>query len=604
MSSDVKRDPLRDIPHYLRVFQTYLGRRMYLIFALGLGAALAEGFGILMLLPLLQSMDGPGAEAPSGVAKALAEMLNALGFGNSTVAVLVFIGVAFLIKGVLLFGTGAYRAYLQAQLMREIKGRLFDDYARMSYLYYTSRDTGHFINIINSQANLFYVAFNSLASLGATLITTVIYLGLAFVVAWRFGLMALALGILLLLLFRSLNLYVRALSRKTASEQGHLAKLLIQTLQAFKYLTATAKIAHLRSGVMAAIHRLTGYQTRTGIAHSFTVAIREPISIFFIILIVIVQLIVLDQPLAPIMVSILLFHRGLSSVLAIQSGWQDTLSHIGSVEMVRDEFSALARHREHSGDRELGTLSEGIRLHHVHFAYNAACGDVISDVSLDIKAFTSVALVGESGAGKSTLVDIFTLMLKPTRGEVWIDGVPGEEVRLETWRRQIGYVSQETVVFDDTIANNICLWEGDTTQDPKLLARVSEAARQAHIDTFIESLPDTYQTLVGDRGVRLSGGQRQRLFIARELFKNPNLLILDEATSALDSESERAIQASIDDLRGRMTVVIIAHRLSTIRNVDYVYVFDQGRLIEQGPYQQLRDAEDSRFGRMVAMQVL
>ncbi|MFB1489906.1 MULTISPECIES: ABC transporter ATP-binding protein [unclassified Thiocapsa] len=604
MSSDVKRDPLRDIPHYLRVFQTYLGRRMYLILALGLGAALAEGFGILMLLPLLQSMDGPGAEAPSGVAKVLVEMLEALGFGNSTVAVLGFIGVAFLIKGVLLFASGAYRAYLEAQLMREIKGRLFDDYARMSYLYYTSRDTGYFVNIINTQANLFYNAFNALVGLGGTLITTVIYLGLAFVVAWRFGVMALVLGVILLLLFRSLNLYLRTLSRKTSAEQGHLSKLLIQSLQAFKYLTATAQTARLRSGVMAAIHRLTGYQARNGIAYSFTSAIREPISVIFIILIVIVQLIVLNQPLAPIMVSIILFHRGLASILAVQGSWQGMLANVGAVEMVRDEFSALARHREHSGERELEPLKQGIRLSKVHFAYSAALGDVINDVSLDIPARTSVALVGESGAGKSTLVDIFTLMLKPTRGQLWIDGVPGEAIRLDSWRRQIGYVSQETVVFDDTIANNICLWDGDITRDPDLLARVRETARQAHIDTFIESLPDAYQTLVGDRGVRLSGGQRQRLFIARELFKQPSLLILDEATSALDSESEQAIQKSIDALKGRITVVIIAHRLSTIRNVDHVFVFDRGRLIEQGPYQALRDAEASRFGKMVAMQAL
>lgn len=602
MPFDNKRDPLHDIPHYLGVFQSYLGSRMYLIFLLGLGAALADGFGILMLLPLLQSMDGVDAASPSGVSQALAEIFKALGVENSTIAVLVFIGVAFLVKGGLLFAAGAYRAYLEAQLMCEIKGRLFDDYARMNYTYYTSRDTGHFINVINSQANQFYSAFNAMTSMGSTLITTVIYLGLAFFVAWRFGLMALGLGIALLLLFRSLSVYVRRLSRKTSNQQGYLDKLLIQALQSFKYLSATAQTARVRTAVIATIHRLTDYQARAGVVNSFTAAIREPISVFFIILIVIVQLIVLDQPLAPIMVSIILFHRGLASVLAVQGNWQGTLSFVGAVEMVRDEFSALAQHREHSGDRELKTLSQGISLRDVHFAYQSGHVDVISAVSLDIPACTSVALVGESGAGKSTLADIFTLMLRPTRGEVWIDGVPGEEIQLASWRRQIGYVSQETVVFDDTIANNICLWDGDITEDHELLARVREAAQQAHIDTFIESLPDAYQTMVGDRGVRLSGGQRQRLFIARELFKHPSLLILDEATSALDSESEHAIQKSIDALKGRVTVVIIAHRLSTIRNVDHVFVFDRGRLIEQGSYQALRDAESTQFGKMIAMQ--
>jgi len=182
--------------------------------------------------------------------------------------------------------------------------------------------------------------------------------------------------------------------------------------------------------------------------------------------------------------------------------------------------------------------------------------------------------------------------------------VPATELQAATWRRQIGYVSQESVVFDDSIANNICLWEGDARQDPALDQRIREAARHAYLDHFIEGLAEGYDTRVGDRGIRLSGGQRQRLFIARELFKNPNLLILDEATSALDSESERAIQVSIDALRGRMTVVIIAHRLSTVRNADKVFVLDQGELVEQGTYAELRETEGSRFGVMVDLQAL
>jgi subfamily B ATP-binding cassette protein MsbA len=182
--------------------------------------------------------------------------------------------------------------------------------------------------------------------------------------------------------------------------------------------------------------------------------------------------------------------------------------------------------------------------------------------------------------------------------------VPGLEIDLMSWRSQVGYVSQETVVFDDTVANNISLWDGEYANDPDLRRRVQEAARKAHAHHFIEELPNGYETIVGDRGVRLSGGQRQRLFVARELFKQPNLLLLDEATSALDTESERYIQQSIDDLQGEVTVVIIAHRLSTIKNVDYVYLLDEGRVIEQGSYDDLRRHEASRFREMVEMQSL
>jgi subfamily B ATP-binding cassette protein MsbA len=199
---------------------------------------------------------------------------------------------------------------------------------------------------------------------------------------------------------------------------------------------------------------------------------------------------------------------------------------------------------------------------------------------------------------------MLTLLLQPQRGAVYVDGTRHDEIDLASWRSQIGYVSQETVVFDDTIANNISLWRGDVTTDDALRERVKDAARRAYAHHFIDDLPDGYQTVVGEQGVRLSGGQRQRLFIARELFKRPNLLILDEATSALDTESERYIQESIDALKGEMTVVIIAHRLSTIKNVDQVYVLDDGRVIESGSYEELRNHDESRFRQMVEMQTL
>lgn len=549
------RNPVRDIPHYLRVFQTYLGGRMYLIFALTLTAALAEGVGILMLLPLLSSLDAnagapaiqvtepasataiqatepaaaiqasapagniaanananadanananasqasgpagniadsasqagttqfaatgtPAADLapaigdtpaatitpPTGVSAWLQELLAGLGLQDSTVAVLLIITAAFIAKGLLVFGAQGYNAYLRGQLLRELKGRLFDHYSRMRYGYYASRDTGHFINVINVQVNEMLMAFQALVQVGAQLVQTLTYAALAFVVAWRFGLMALVLGVGLLALFRWLNLYVRQLSRKTAAENGQLAKQLIQTLHAFKYLSATGQVAPLRRNVTQSIARLTSYQIRTGIAAAFTKAVREPIAVVFIMAIVMVQLLFMQQPLAPILVSILLFYRGLNTTLGIQGSWQVVLNSAGSIEMVHDEFNRQRQHQEPDGPRVLGPLSQGIRLQDVHYRFDPQLGDVLKGISLSIPVRTSVALVGESGAGKSTLVDLLTLMLKPQQGQLLIDGVPGETIQLASWRRQIGYVAQETVVFDDTVANNICLWAGDS----------------------------------------------------------------------------------------------------------------------------------------------
>lgn len=597
-------DPIRDLPRHFRVFQGYLGGRMYVVFGLALLATIAESFGIMMLMPLFQALAGTGDEQVTGIGRVLNDVLSALGLSGSVVAVLLLVAVFFVFKALFIFSEAVYRAFLNGALMRELMGRMFEDYGRMRLEYYVSRDTGHFINVINVQIFGALRVFNHMISLGTTVVTATVYVGVAMLVAWRFGLMALVLGGALFFAFRRLNVYVRGISRVTSEEHGYLSKLMIQALQSFKYLASTAKGERVRRGTLNSIHRLTGYEIRKGIADAFTHSIREPLAVTAILVIVLLQVVWLKQPLAPMMVSIVLFYRGLNELLTIQHAWQGVLGSVGSLEMVRDEFARQEQQREPDGTRNVGALNDGIELNDVHFQYASSSTPVLKGISLFIAARTTVAIVGESGAGKSTLVDLLTLMLKPTQGQVLIDGVPGETVRLATWRRQIGYVSQETVVFDDTVANNICLWEGDVNRDRELLERVREAARQAHIAHVIEDLPEGYQTLVGDRGIRLSGGQRQRLFIARELFKRPNLLILDEATSALDSDSELAIRESIDALRGQLTVVVIAHRLATIRNVDRVVVLDRGKVLEEGTYTDLRNAADSRFAQMVAAQKL
>jgi ABC-type multidrug transport system fused ATPase/permease subunit len=325
------------------------------------------------------------------------------------------------------------------------------------------------------------------------------------------------------------------------------------------------------------------------------------VSVLLIVSLIALQVTVFDEPVAPIFVALLLFHRGMQAVIALQSGWQSTMSRIGSVEMVNDEFESVLANQEQSGAHQLGALQRGIELRNVHFAYNEEDGDVLHDINITVPANQTIALVGESGAGKSTLVDLLTLMLKPQTGTVAIDGVPHDEVDLASWRDQIGYVSQETVVFDDTVANNIHLWQGNIEDDPSLRERVYHAAERAHAHHFIQDLPNGYQTVVGDRGVRLSGGQRQRLFVARELFKQPNLLLLDEATSDLDTASEQHIQSSIDALQGEVTVVIIAHRLSTVKNADRIYTVDRGRVTEAGTHEELV-ANDGTYAELYAIQ--
>ncbi len=598
---------IKQTRYYFSIYKKYIGRRLYIVFFLSGLAAITEGFGISLLLPLIDAADvniaGGISQNESGIMEGLKVLLDVLGIG-SLVGILLFIALVFLIKGLITFASSAFQSHLKAQLMCEIKGMIFDLYNNMNYAYYSSHNTGHFVNIINGQVGKLISSFDNFKQYLTTVVTAAVYLITASLIAWKFALMAFVAGLVLLLLFRSLNAYVHNLSRVTAYEQGNLNKFLVQTIQSFKYLASTAQLDFLTAGVKDSISKLSRYMRRQGVASSLTTALSEPISIIFILVVIVIQVSVLEAPLAPIFVALILFNRAMGSILGIQSAWQSTMSKIGSLEVVELEIKRLKNNCEVTGSVHVDSFSRELELQNVSFSYDQEHGDALQDLSLKIPVNSTVAFVGESGAGKSTLVDMFTLLLKPQQGDLLIDGVSFSELDMYSWRKQIGYVSQESVVFDDTIANNICLWKGDYNSNHLCKKRIESASESAYALQFIMDLPQQFNTIVGDRGVRLSGGQRQRLFLARELFKKPKFLILDEATSALDSESESYIKDTIEALKGRTTVVLIAHRLSTIKNADYVYVLKKGEIIEHGNYSQLIENTTSSFSKMVRLQTL
>jgi len=594
----------KDLIQYLRIYRKYIGRRLYIVFALTVASAFAEGLGITLLLPLLRTTGQVGQQSSSTAEHLLNDMLTWMGIQNSMIWILVFIGAVFLLKGLLNFMAGGYKGVLQANLLRDLQSRLFNLYSHIDYRHYLEKNTGHFINILTQQVNKFFQSFSHFNGFVTQVVMTVSYFAIAFAITWKFASMALAVGVIVMLIFRFLNSYVRDLSRKISSEASQLNKLLVQGLQALKYVISTGQTSKIQKSVDGSINRLTGHVRWQRIARAFTGSLKEPISVMFIVAIIAVQVAVMNQPLAPIFVAILLFNRGMQSMMSIQMSLQHTMDQIGAVEMVDHEFTEVQNNQETTGEQKANTLQEGIDYQNVSFFYDEDEKPALCNINMTIPAQSTIAIVGESGAGKSTLVDTLNLLLKPQKGRILIDGVDSSKIDIYSWRNKIGYVSQETVVFDDTVANNISLWVGDYSEDNDLSEAIRDAAKKAYAHDFIMDLPDGYETRVGDRGVRLSGGQRQRLFIARELFKRPNLLILDEATSALDTESERYIQNSIDALKGEITVVIIAHRLSTIKNVDQVFVLDEGQLVESGTYQALTMQKESRFREMVDMQSL
>ena len=235
-----------------------------------------------------------------------------------------------------------------------------------------------------------------------------------------------------------------------------------------------------------------------------------------------------------------------------------------------------------TGTRSLDGVRSAIALQGVSFRYEGVEAWALTDISLTVRPGEVLALVGSSGAGKTTLVNLIPRFHDPTAGAILIDGVDLREIRLSALRRQIGIVSQETLLFDDTVGNNIAYGRDEATEEA-----ITDAARAAFAHDFIMKLPNGYDTLIGENGVRLSGGERQRLAIARALLRNPPILILDEATSSLDTESERMVQMALANLMKGRTTFVIAHRLSTVQRADRIAVLAGGRLVEVGRHEEL-----------------
>jgi ABC-type multidrug transport system fused ATPase/permease subunit len=596
--------PLLDIFHYFKIFQIYLGKRMYLIFLLSIVASLLEGLGILMLLPLLETLDGsvPQNLDQSQISGFLFNVIEFIGLSSNITSILLLISISFTIKGLVVFSALAFNAFLSGELLKELKIKLFKLYSGMKYSYYSSKNTGELLNIINEQPARALEAFRQITLLISHIINTIILLFLAFLISTSFGSLALTLGLILLILFLKLNKYVQSLSRILAKENGVFAKWLIQSLHGFKYLVSTNQIGVLKKKVDKSISILTSAKIKGGVASAFTQSVREPIAVVFIMIIVFVQVFIYGLMLEPILVSIALFYRALGSTLGIQTSFQGTYKFIGSMELVHHEFLNQQVNQSNNGVKEIGQFNGSIKFDNVNFSYGDTNQKTLQSISFIIPHKSSTAFVGESGSGKTTIVDLITLTNEGYEGEITIDGIKANKIDKPSWRKNIGYVSQDTLIFDDTIANNISMWTED--YNAKVISQIREAADQANILDFIESLPDGLNTIVGDRGMLLSGGQRQRIFIARELFRKPNILILDEATSALDSESEKSIQESIESLKGTLTVIIIAHRLSTIKNVDQIYFIDKGKVVEQGTYDILKNNSKSKFSKLINLQVL
>jgi len=293
---------------------------------------------------------------------------------------------------------------------------------------------------------------------------------------------------------------------------------------------------------------------------------------------------------------LVVFAQLLAPSKALSKAYSSIQRALASAERIFEIIDIVPEIQDSDHAYATAQFNESIEIKNVSFAYDNE--KVLEDINLVVPRGRTIALVGPSGSGKSTLVDLIPRFYDPTKGQVLLDGIPLKDYKLEALRSLMGIVSQESILFNDTVFNNIAFGKPQASNE-----EVIKAAKVANAHEFILRLENGYQTEIGERGGKLSGGQRQRLSIARAVLKNPSILILDEATSALDSESENLVQEALSNLMKNRTSIVIAHRLSTIQNADEIIVLQEGRIIERGTHHQLLD-RGGLYQKLNAMQAV
>ena len=550
-------------------------------------AATFEGVSIGFLLAFLQSLTSPDAKPiQTGIGWI---DIWVLGVNTSPTSRLYRISALILlsswIRSTFNYLSQVYIELTQLSLLERLRIQVFEQFQALSLSYFSTTKSGELINTITTQIEGIKYAFNGAAFLFTRSLTTIIYLVSMLVLSWQLTLISVMLFSLLIVGLSTLNGKVREASFEISAANGQFTSTAIEFINGIRTVQAFATQDFERKRYYNAAHNIVRTSIKITRRSAIVKPLAEGLGTTILIGMIVTAFAVFVTNGALQVGSLLTFFFVLFRLVPILqdiNGTRASLASLhGAVENVKELLRTDNKKYFHNGDMEFLGLKRSIDLVSVDFAYDAT-NWVLNNVTLTIERGQMTALVGASGAGKTTLADLIPRFYDPTHGKVLIDGVDLQQFEIDSLRRKLAVVSQDTFIFNTSVRNNIAYGTEGASQ-----AAIETAARQANALEFIQRMPEGFDTQLGDRGVRLSGGQRQRIAIARALLCNPDILILDEATSALDSVSERLIQDSLEKLSVGRTVIAIAHRLSTIANADKVVVLEQGRIVEQGKYKEL-----------------
>ena len=575
----------------LFAFRNYK-KQFFAMTILGIVSGFFESIGIAAVIPLFYLMTNAGQSGADIISRTIQKFFSISHIPLNPPAILIFILLLFSAKAIVYIIVRYVNAKVAGRYEEDARKDLFSRTMRASWSFILNQKGGQLESIILYDIERATSILGLITGLILIFTTFLTYAFVAFSISAKTTLVIMIIGIILFLVYKPVFYGIRKLFQevvKLQKESNHHVGESLSGAKAIKSAAVEDVVINKASDYFA---RLRKAKLSASIYKQSTVSLIEPLGFAVIAFLFIATYRSPSFSIASFAVIMYLIQR-------LFTYFRTAQNQIHSLNEAIPYLGAMLNYRKNvvdgkeiwSGDKRF-SLNKEVEFRNVVFGY-VENRDILSNLNFTIKKGDITGIIGASGAGKTTIVDLLLRLFRPKSGEILVDDVGLEEIDINDWRKNIGYVSQDIFLTNESIENNIRFYNEKMSQ-----ADVIAAAKAANIYETVQSFPEQFKTIAGERGVKLSGGQRQRIALARALARNPKLLILDEATSSIDNESERLIQESIQNLKGRATIIIIAHRPSTVMQADNLLVLKNGQIIEQGKPSDLLNNEISYFAKI------
>ncbi|MEK7531461.1 MAG: ABC transporter ATP-binding protein [Patescibacteria group bacterium] len=557
---------------------------------LGLLGGIFEAVGVNAVIPLFSFITGGQGKSFDIISQTIEKAFYFLHIPYSFRYLLFLIVLLFIFRAVVLIVSGYLRIKITAEYQEATRNNLFNKFISARWSYLLRQKLGHLETAVMTNTVYTERLLNVFANMVIVFSSLLVYVLVALNISIPITGLTLLSGILLFLCFKPFFRKTHDFSREVEvlnRQAAHHINENIVGMKTIKAMGVEESVSNLAKEYFSELRR---FKVKISLLHIIPPSLMQAIGVVFVVGLFSIFYNTPGFNIASLAVIVYLVQRILLYVQQLQ-GYANFANEAAPYlrETLRFEEESRATAEDRSGSKPFA-FEKSLEFKNISFSYTSG-KPILKDMSFSIEQGEMVGIIGPSGAGKTTVVDLLLRLFVPDGGVIALDGKDIKDFDLKSWRKHIGYFSQDIFLMNDTIANNIRF------HDPSIIDKnIKEAARLAHIADFVETLPEKYETTLGERGVLLSAGQRQRIALARVLARKPEILILDEATSALDNESELKIQEAIDGLKGEITILVIAHRLSTIMRSDRVLTLENGEITGQkSPEEFLKDKNSYFF---------